>query len=235
MSGLPTPASSRAGTALRVAGGSRVTREITLDQHELISRERERFARDLHDVALGRLSELCFELSSIRQSQVSSHNWGLVDARIQAVIDDVDVLIRELRNLVFDLHNTPAPGLGIEDAMRELLEEAEAQLGCAVHHSVAGPVASIPRFIAQHVQAVAEEAVRNAILHSQATHLSMTLMVHEDAVELLVTDDGVGPPEVPAQGLGMGSMAARARLLRGSLRFGPGAMSGSVLRWRVPY
>lgn len=236
MSGLRTPAArAHAGTAGRPAGDARVPRSVAVDQPDLISRERERVARDLHDVALGRLSELCFKLSSIRQSQVSGHNRGLVDARIQAVIEDVETLIRELRNMVFDLLSRPDLNLGIDAALRNLLEDAADQMGGEVDLSVDGEVGSIPPSIAQHVQAVAQEAVRNAILHSQASRLSVALIVEEGAVELSVSDDGVGPPEVPAQGLGLGSMAARARLLRGTLRFGPGATGGTVLRWRVPY
>jgi signal transduction histidine kinase len=187
----------------------------------------------LHDVALARLSQLGFELSAISQSPTNSHNRGIVDTRIRSLIEDVDALIREVRNVVFDLANAE-PGPDVETALRDLLADAAVEMGSEGDLSVDGPLESMPSPIARHVQAVAREAVRNAVVHSHASHLAVALSVEKDAVELSVTDDGVGPPEVPGYGLGLVSMAARARELRGTLTFGAGARGGTVLRWRVP-
>jgi signal transduction histidine kinase len=196
---------------------------------DLVNHERERFARDLHDVALSRMIRLGFELSAIGSGCRSP-----LDARIQAVVEDVDALIHDLRSMVFDLLDSPDHDPDIEVALRVLLEDAEAHMGTAGELSVRGPVRSLPPEIARHVHAVAQEALHNVMIHSGASHLAVFLTAQDHALELCVTDDGIGPPETPVHGLGLGSMAARARELHGTLMFGPGAARGTVLRWRVP-
>jgi signal transduction histidine kinase len=228
--GLPGPVD-------RPPHGVRVPRSVAVDNAELIRGERERVARELHDVALGRLSRIGFELSmvtAINQPPVSSRSRDLVDERIQSVMEDVDALIGELRNMVFDLLGRRDSDLDIETVLRRLVEDAAAQMGIEVDLSIDGRVGAMPPSIAHHVPAVAREALRNAVLHSGASHVAAALIVGEDAVELSVTDDGVGPPAGPAHGLGLGSMTARARELHGTLTFGPGVGGGTVLRWRVP-
>jgi signal transduction histidine kinase len=81
---------------------------------------------------------------------------------------------------------------------------------------------------------VVAEAVHNVGTHSRGSCLEVVVAVRSDRLEATVVDDGIGPPGRPVHGLGLGSMAARARELRGTFEFGSGPSGGATVSWCVP-
>ena len=83
--------------------------------------------------------------------------------------------------------------------------------------------------------ATLREALSNVARHAKASKAEIELVVG-DEVELIVTDDGVGPPvDQPSHGNGLPNLAARAERLGGTFTLGPrDPPQGAVLRWCVP-
>lgn len=84
---------------------------------------------------------------------------------------------------------------------------------------------------------IAQEAVHNAQRHSRAAEISIELQRVGDNLEIVVTDDGRGMPEVPGThtGMGLASIRQRARLMGGDCLVQRGTGGGTVVRCWVPF
>lgn len=189
----------------------------------------ERLVIDLHDLIIPGLSGLGFELAA-----AGTMADGPARDRITAAIRHVDELIRDLRGLVLNRLDRSTGQVGLEATLRSLVGQAGAVMGSAPRLQVEGDLDLLPPRVAHHLRAVVAEASLNAVTHSRGTHLEVRVVVGSDEVEVEVADDGEGPPAGPVHGIGLGSMAARARELGGTFSFGPAPRAGAVVEWRVP-
>jgi signal transduction histidine kinase len=191
--------------------------------------QRELLARDLHDLTIKRLSWLSFELAAVATSLPSSQVPNLIQA-----ITEVDVIIGDLRQFVLGSFERGPATDGLEPTLSYLTEYAEARTGSAPQVRVDGDDAGLPPAVTTHVRAVLAEAVHNAVEHGRATSLEVDVEVTTERVEVRVADDGVGPPPGQTHGLGLGSMATRARELHGTFGFRPRSPRGTLVEWCVP-
>jgi signal transduction histidine kinase len=194
-------------------------------QHE----QRELLARDLHDLTITRLSWLSFELAAVATSLPSRQVPNLIQA-----ISELDDILGDLRQFVLGSFERGPATSGLEPTLRHLAEYAEARMGRPPRVELDGDDGSLPYLVATHTRAVLTEAVHNAVEHAQATRLELQVRVSADRVEVRVADDGTGPPLVQAHGLGLGSMATRARDLHGTFAFRSRSPRGAVVEWCVP-
>jgi signal transduction histidine kinase len=78
---------------------------------------------------------------------------------------------------------------------------------------------------------IAQEAIANALRHGGAKHITIELTSDDRRHLMRIIDDGAGMPAPPARsGLGLKSMAQRARLIGGALEIGPAAHRGVEVR-----
>ena len=86
---------------------------------------------------------------------------------------------------------------------------------------------------------VLRELVSNAIAHSQATRVRVTLKLVDDALEIVICDDGIGRnPQAWAHGLGLGGVRKRVKQLGGRVQWLDAPQGGiecrvSVARWSL--
>lgn len=192
--------------------------------------ERERIARDLHDTVLQRLFGLGLELqaASIRAPES-------VAERIEHSVDEIDLIIREIRTAVFTLGSAGRAGsLGQE--LNVVTAQAKRVLGYAPRLRMDGPVeTAITPEIRTELLASLREALTNVARHSGATEAEIEL--HSgDTVLMRVLDNGCGVPAEfdTSSGNGLRNMTERARLLGGGCSLVPRADRGTELRWWVP-
>jgi signal transduction histidine kinase len=191
--------------------------------------EHERLVIDLHDLIIPGLSRLGFELAA-----AGTTVDGIGRDRITAAIRHVDELIGDLRGLLLNRLDRSTGQVGLEATLRDLVGQAGAVMGCAPRLQVEGDLDRLSPRVAHHLRAVVAEASLNAVTHSRGTHLEVRVVVGTDEVGVEVADDGDGPPAGAVHGIGLGSMAARARELGGTFGFGPGPCTGALVEWRVP-
>jgi signal transduction histidine kinase len=190
--------------------------------------DRDRIARDLHDLVIQRLYASGLRL----QGTLRLISEPQASARVQAAIDDLDTTIREIRSTIFELHQRTGEKTLTAD-LRSVLQEAESSFGLAPRWTVVGPVErGVPESVRPHLVATLREALTNAGRHSGATQINVRLEVGQ-AVTLEVTDNGTGiPPGVTESGLR--NLRDRAESLGGELETLPGKPIGTRLRWWVP-
>jgi two-component system, NarL family, sensor histidine kinase DevS len=193
--------------------------------------ERERIARDLHDTVLQRLFGLGLELQAVG---IRSGNPD-ISARVEDAIDEIDLIIREIRTAVFTLGSASREGsLGQE--LSAVTSQAKRVLGFAPRLRLAGPVeTAITREIRTELLASLREALTNIARHSGATEAEVELDA-DDHLVMRVLDNGRGIPDEfdTTSGNGLRNMAERARLLGGGCSLTARAERGTELRWWVP-
>jgi signal transduction histidine kinase len=203
----------------------------------VLLRDRERIARDLHDLAIQRLYATGLSLQ-----RVARHAPPEVSAQLTTAVDEVDETISLVRTTIYRLQSSDRHGgsgprrVGLRSRVITEVDAAAGPLGFAAQLRFEGAVdAVVPPEVAEHVVAVLREALSNVVRHSAATRVEVRLAVGED-VALTVADDGVGVPPGASRS-GLGNLAQRAEELRGSLLVEPVAPGaervGTRLVWRV--
>jgi signal transduction histidine kinase len=156
-----------------------------------------------------------------------------VRQHIDAVVDDLDTTIRDIRGAIFELR---APARGeFRTEIRQLVEEARGPLGFHPKLVIDGPVDSaVPEPVRPALLAVLREALSNVARHARASAVTVTVAAHAGRTELRVTDDGVGVGvDVRSVG-GVRNMARRAEELGGTCTLQPAAPTGTQVIWSVP-
>ncbi len=221
---------AQAGVALELAASRDEAQRLSLYE------DRDRIARDLHDLVIQRLYATGMSLEGtmpmITRPEVAS--------RITNAVDAMDETIREIRSTIFALQaRDSASGPDLRGDIVALCEEMTGMLGFDPSLRLgAGLGTQIGPEVAEQVLAALREALSNAARHASASQVDVTVDVDPDGMlAVQVTDDGTG---IPAEGRrsGLRNLAKRAEKLGGELRLTPAnpgaARPGTRLEWRVP-
>ncbi|MCX5070408.1 GAF domain-containing sensor histidine kinase [Micromonospora lupini] len=214
------------------AGQAALAMERARGQEErellVVLEDRERIARDLHDVVIQRLFATGLQLQSAAPMMARPE----VARRINAAVDDLDATIRDIRRTIFELRTPMTATLRTE--IREAIEVAAESLGFTPHLEVTGPVDSaVPDGVRPDLTAVLREALSNTVRHAQATSVDVAVRVDGGQVSVTVTDDGVGCAPAAARG-GLINLRERADRLGGAFTIRPAQPRGTELCWAVP-
>lgn len=213
---------SHAAIALTLATARARERELTL------LNDRERIAHDLHDHVIQRLFAAGLDL----QGTIARSRAPEVNERLARTLDDLQSTIETIRTTIFELQSQTAPA-DLRVRLRSLLSDLVGDSGISTSVRVVGPVGGLTGHLTDNAEAVATEAISNAIRHANASHVSLVVTVH-DEFTLEVSDDGGGIPEDNPRTSGLTNMRRRAELLGGDCTIASSPHSGTVVRWSVP-
>ena len=199
------------------------------DRQELaLISDRERIARDLHDVVIQRLFATGLQLQGIRGAAEKAE----VIERIDQTVDDLDLTIRDIRSTIFELQDRATDS--VRHDVRALVEEYAPALGLTPRLTTHGPIdAAVPPQVREHLMAVLREALSNVTRHARADHVEVDIQVSEDRLRLSVNDDGAGLPGAVVES-GLRNVRRRAEELGGALELAAGEPRGTRLVWHVP-
>ncbi len=195
--------------------------------------ERERIARDLHDRVIQRL----FATGMSLQAVVDAVAEDAPHARIERAVDDLDSTIREIRTVIFDLQPHHERDESLRRRVIETARDARRALGFEPSVGFEGPVdTAVDPEVAAALVPTLQEALSNVARHARATSVAVRVVATSaGSVNLVVTDDGVGIPELVDIGNGLVNMAARATRLGGAFEIErAGGRGGTTLIWQVP-
>ncbi|WP_176732012.1 GAF domain-containing sensor histidine kinase [Micromonospora rhizosphaerae] len=214
------------------AGQAALAMERARGQEErellVVLEDRERIARDLHDVVIQRLFATGLQLQSAAPMNVRPE----AAKRINAAVDDLDATIRDIRRTIFELRTPMSAALRTE--IREAIETAAASLGFRPELELTGPIDSaVPDALRPELTAVLREGLSNAVRHAQADRVAVAVKVEAGWVTVTVTDNGVGcDPEAARSGLV--NLRERAERLGGDFQLSRVIPHGTEVRWSVP-
>ncbi|MGW6058097.1 sensor histidine kinase [Streptomyces sp. NPDC055189] len=216
-------------------------RRRDVEQMSLLE-DRDRIARDLHDLAIQRL----FATGMTLQSAQRFVQHPEASERLMRAVDDLDSTIKIIRSTIFGLRAheagvTAAAGLRVRIA--RTVEEAVTALGFTPALRMEGLIdTDVPADIADDTTAVLSEALANIVRHARASAAEISLVVHKEHLTLTVTDNGVGLGVGVGVGVGesarrsgLRNIAERAERPGGTLTLGSGPDGvGTRLEWQVP-
>jgi signal transduction histidine kinase len=192
--------------------------------------DRDRIARDLHDLVIQRLYATGMSLQSVSARLGDSGNGR----RVSGAVDALDETIKEIRAAIFSLHARPAAeDSSLRSKVLEVTDDAAAALGFAPALRITGRVDNVPGDVAEHLLGALREALSNAARHARASKVDVTVEADPGDLTLLVRDDGIGISGTGRRS-GLANLAERAALLGGSMHARPGSDGGTELEWRVP-
>ena len=191
--------------------------------------DRERIARDLHDMVIQRLFAAGMSLQAVQ----GAARPPMVADRISTTINELDDTIRELRSAIFRLgqhgeHRT------LSAQITELVHERSRHLGFEPVLRLVGDLDSLPDFIADQLVATVTEGLSNVVRHADATSADVLVERVADGLSLRISDNGVGIPDEPKRSGGLSNMMWRAAELGGSCTVSPNDPAGTQLLWLVP-
>jgi signal transduction histidine kinase len=202
----------------------------------LLYEDRDRIARDLHDLVIQRLYATGMSLEGTMPMITRPEVAG----RVTSAVDAMDETIKDIRAVIFALQARDAPAApDLRAGIVSLVEEMAPAFGFAPSLRLgAGLGEPVSPEAAEQALAALREALSNAARHAGASQVDVTVDVDAEGIlTVQVTDNGTGiPPGAPRSGLR--NLAARAQALGGELRLGPAntdpASPGTMLEWRVP-
>jgi len=215
-----------------------VTRQKWLEREilEVLDRERERLGRELHDglcQSLAGVAALSSTLSKRLAANSGSAASGAMAAEIATLLNESIIQARDLA------HGLGPVGLneaGLDGALESLALGVQHLLRVTCTLQCDRPCLRPRPEAASHLVRIAQEAVNNAIAHGRADRIEISLGSKDGLGLLSIKDNGVGmPEEAPTSGgIGLHTMAYRARLIGGSLEVRRRAPHGTAVTCAFP-
>lgn len=192
--------------------------------------ERARIARDLHDEVNQSLTGLLLRLEALRSRAPVELARELQETKALAnqAMEELLILARQLRPTALD-------DLGLKPALAGYVDQLDRRGDVSATFESEGNASDLAPEVQLVVYRVAQEALSNVAQHSGAENVRVRLTCSNDAVELVVSDDGRGFTfDQASRGLGLGGMRERALLVGGDLRIESRPEIGTRVRLHVP-
>jgi signal transduction histidine kinase len=195
-----------------------------------ILQDRDRIARDLHDLVIQRLYATGMSL----QGAVPLLTRPEAAGRVSNAVDALDETIREIRSAIFSLQaRGDSRPQGLRAQVLEVVDEMTAPLGRPPSLRLVGPLdETVPSEVGEHLLGALREALSNAARHAHASRVDVTVQA-DGELTLRVRDNGVGMG-LSTRRSGLANLAERATELGGKLEVTPADGGGTQLDWRVP-
>lgn len=215
---------AQAGLALELADHRNDAERLAILQ------DRDRIARDLHDLVIQRLYATGMSL------QGAMPLLGRPEAaeRVASAVDALDETIREIRSAIFSLQaRGEAKQQGLRTQILQIADELTPALGFAPGLRMLGPLDEmVPAEVGEQMLSALREALSNAARHAAASQVDVTVQAGSELL-LRVADNGVGMG-VTTRRSGLANLAKRAAGLGGTLEVNSPDGEGTTLVWRVP-
>ncbi|HEY7342451.1 MAG TPA: GAF domain-containing sensor histidine kinase [Ktedonobacterales bacterium] len=194
--------------------------------------ERRRLRRDLHDGLGPALAALTLKVGAARK--LLTRDLQSADTLLAELGDDIHATVSDIRRLVYDLRPPTLDELGLIGAIRERATQYSfSNDGLRVTVNAPDQLPVLPAAVEVAAYRIAQEALTNVARHAQAQtcHVSITL---DGALQLEVSDDGIGLASGRPTGIGLTTMRERAIELGGTCTVEPTTPAGTRVLARLP-
>jgi len=190
-----------------ITGSRRLERALIDADHQ----EQQRLSHELHDGLGQDLAGLAYLASAVAKKAERTHS--LLAAEISALSGLALHAVEACHNIARGISPLTESGGSLIAALRQTVERANAGGRARAEFRVSdrAPL-TLPQESLNQLYRIAQEALNNALKHSKAEHIVLTLEIESALIRIEVADDGSGFPQSEAQrgGLGLDSMRYRA-------------------------
>ena len=214
------------GTTQDITERKRLEREIL----EISNREQRRIGQDLHDELGQLLTGIYFRIAELETDLQQNDQPETADAA--EIGEMIQEAIEQTRALARGLNPVSMEAGGLKMALATLTRSIEQiyEIPCTLTYPASLFIED--NETATHVYRIAQEALNNAVKHGKASRLEVLLEQADTTTTLMVRDNGIGIPNLDAQGESMGlrNMRYRASMIHGSFDVHRSDEGGTVVR-----
>lgn len=205
-------------------------RQLEREILDVASEEQRRIAQDMHDGLGQELTALAF-LGKNLERKLSARSLPEA-AEGGEIVAHIKTAGQQLRRIVKGLYPADLDAGGFAIALEQLAREVKSRFGITCSFACRTAHDTVENTTRTHLYRIAREAVANAVKHSGARRIAVTLGTRNGALVLEVSDDGVGfaGANGAAEGMGLRMMRYRAGVIGASLDIENGNGNGTVVR-----
>ncbi len=229
------------GTKLRQNGkdgyvicASDITEQKLLESKivSISENEQRRIGQDIHDDLCSQLSGIACITKALEAEFVrNERSEAEMMARISSMVADA---VSKARQIAKGLVPAALENQGLRGALDELVRRNSEifKMNCRITRCDVGASEGLSPAIGAQLYRIAQEAVTNAMKHSQAANIEVSLTLSGDEeIELKISDDGKGMPnDLVSQGLGLLTMQQRAEMIGAELDIRSVTNRGTTIR-----
>ncbi|MCD7033642.1 sensor histidine kinase [Metabacillus sp. GX 13764] len=227
--------SIRSHLSEQVKLSQKLANEKAVDQEkrvqEIVSRERQRLARELHDSVSQQLFAASMLMSAVNENKEEDEAGAKQLKLVEEMIHQSQL---EMRALLLHLRPALLKGKTLKEGVEELL----AELSLKVPMKISWKMEDVPldKGIEDHLFRIAQESLSNTLRHSKAKSLEVLLIIRDQLVIFRVMDDGIGfdAQNEKTGSYGLQNMKERALELGGSMKVVSLPGKGTRLEVKIP-
>lgn len=206
-----------------------------ITERKLAMEEREHLSRDLHDNILQALYAVGMQLEAGKLSMGKSPRRSKI--HMTHAVDQLNTLMFDVRRFIALLTQRTTAELDFGQALRQLIASMSGAGQSTPALDITNPVLSfITPKLGEQLLNIVREALSNSIRHAQASHRWVRLGLVDNAIHLVIGDDGVGfsIKRKRRAGHGLGNMAARAKQISATFTLKSAPGKGTSVSVGVP-
>ncbi|KKB75432.1 MULTISPECIES: two-component system sensor histidine kinase LiaS [Bacillus] len=200
----------------------------------VVSEERQRLARELHDAVSQQLFAISMMTSAILEGIAASADEKLAQ-RLKMVEKMAADAQSEMRALLLHLRPVTLEGKGLREGLSDLLNEFKAKQSMDIDWEIED-TGKLPKGVEDHLFRIVQEALSNVFRHSKATKVSVRLLLRNRQLQLKVIDNGEGfqMDSIKTSSYGLNSIKERASEVGGVAEIISFAGKGTQVDVKVP-
>ena len=197
-------------------------RQGALNLTEALERERQRIGMDLHDQTLADLTRLARQVERLAEKPViPGESLEPVSLSLQRCMHELRRIIEQATPSVLQLFGFAS---AVETHLERAIVDSGSTIACELSDTTEGTIDWLEPTVRIALFRIVQEAINNAVLHSQCSKVSVKLSMRETTIVARVEDDGRGLRRGEARGNGgLGNMSTRAQLIGAGLEVRRGA------------
>ena len=200
------------------------------EQRLVLEEERNRIARELHDIVGHTVNVMVVHAEAGRRElerdvDGAAQAFDTIARTGRDALSELDRVLAVLRRDETEQALLPTPGLGDLEGLADTFSET----GVQVELSVSGDIGRVPASIGLATYRIVQEALTNTLKHAAATRADVTVAVNSEKIDVMVTDNGPRRGEIEP-GRGILGMRERVALHGGDLEIEPGESGGMCVR-----
>jgi two-component system sensor histidine kinase DegS len=203
--------------------------------------ERKRIAREIHDGPAQSLANMALR-TEIAERLLDTKDFEVVRTELIDLRKQVRSGLEEIRKIIFNLRPMALDDLGLVPTLRKFVQDFEEKTRIRAVFETTGKEKRLPSAMEAAMYRLVQEAFNNALKHAQPTFVTLDMTFFEDAIQLLIGDNGVGfsvdqvesNARVQHSQFGLVGMRERVELLQGTIQFESTTGHGTKIKIQVP-
>lgn len=191
--------------------------------------ERQRIGMDLHDETLADLTRLARRLErQIHQPEITGDALEPIFRGLQHCMQDLRQIIEEAKPSILQLFGFAE---AVENHLDRSIRDSGLGISWTLENNAGGTLERLNQTVSTALFRIAQEAINNAIRHSQASEILVRLKASERQIVIEIIDNGIGfERPVKRAGCGIDNMKTRARLISAKFEIANKPGHGTVVR-----